>query len=120
MLCFVCVKYFFKKILDKAKCFGLYSHCIQKERKMFQSKKIKSARRKIKLSLGNVAYEMTKLGYEVTPQTVWNWERAKTTPDAQGLALLSFVLQRPISYFFDLKTKQSALVNTNNRLSHNR
>lgn len=76
---------------------------------MFKNKKIKTARKQLGLSVESLAFQIGKLGRQVTRQTIENWEKGLTKPDAESLGLLSMALEKPVSYFFDQKANQTCL-----------
>jgi DNA-binding transcriptional regulator YiaG len=83
---------------------------------MFMPKSIKEHRIKEKMTRDNVARAMEAEGRKITPQTLYNWEKGKTAPEAPDLAVLSLIFNVPVSSFFALKMKRSTLVKGNGRL----
>lgn len=69
--------------------------------RMFIAERLKKCREEKKLSQEDLTFELDKIGFRVTRQTLYNWETEATVPDANAIATLSAYFQKPIQYFFD-------------------
>ena len=70
---------------------------------MFMNIRIKELRESKNWSLGDLTFELAKLSYRYTRQTLFNWETGATEPRASNVACLAEVFSVPIEYFFDDK-----------------
>lgn len=68
---------------------------------MFIADKLRKCREDKKLSLEDLTFELDKINFRITRQTLYNWETGATVPNANALTALSNYFKKPIEYFFD-------------------
>ena len=61
---------------------------------------IQQRREKLNLTQFDLAYEMCRLGTDVTPSTIHSWENGTTSPDADKVPGLAKALQIPVEDFY--------------------
>lgn len=68
---------------------------------MFIAERLKKCREDKELSSEDLTFELDKIGFRITRQTIYNWETGATVPDANAIAVLSTYFKKPLQYFFD-------------------
>lgn len=66
----------------------------------FAAENIRKIREQLGLTQEDVIFEFRKMDKEIATKTLSNWENGITTPNADDLAVLCEVLNKPVSYFF--------------------
>ena len=67
---------------------------------MYLPEKIKTAREEFDISQETLVYKLRENGFEITRQTLGNYENGCTKPEADKLCAISELLNVPIGYFF--------------------
>ncbi|MGE4170610.1 MAG: helix-turn-helix transcriptional regulator [Candidatus Margulisiibacteriota bacterium] len=67
---------------------------------MFLNEKITEFREEKGLSKTALMFELDKVGFRVSRQTLINWESGKTFPNAQELSKLATFFGKKVSQFF--------------------
>lgn len=68
---------------------------------MFIVDRLKKCREEKALSLEDLAFELDKINFRITRQTLYNWETGATVPDVNDIAILAAYFKKPLQYFFD-------------------
>lgn len=66
---------------------------------MFNYKKLKPLREK-QGTLVDVAFKMKSKGFDVSPQSLHQWETGDHPPNVSNLAILAAFFKKPMEYFF--------------------
>lgn len=66
----------------------------------FINKRILTQRKERGLSREDLAFQFRKLNAKVSPRTILNWEKGKSDPDANDIAILCHIFGSPVTYFF--------------------
>ncbi len=77
---------------------------------MFIAEKLRKCREEKNLTQTDIVFMLDKIGLRISRQTLINWETGETTPDANEVAALACLFEKPIQYFFDLKPYNSSKV----------
>ena len=77
----------------------------------FIPQNIKKFRMEKDLTQENVVRCLKDLGYDITTRTLSSWENGETSPNADTLASLSVIFNKPIEYFFVPVTYQTGAGN---------
>ncbi len=71
--------------------------------KEFDHTQLKKLREFLKWTLRNLMVKLSTMGFDVTEQTLLNWENGDTTPDADKLPVLAAVFGVGIERFYPEK-----------------
>ena len=67
---------------------------------MFISEKLRQCREAKDLTQTDLIFELDKVGLRISRPTLISWEAGDTTPDANEIALIAKLFDKPIQYFF--------------------
>jgi transcriptional regulator with XRE-family HTH domain len=68
---------------------------------MFIAERLKKCREDKNLSLEDLTFELDKINFRITRQTLYNWETGETVPNVDALVALATYFKKPLKYFFD-------------------
>ena len=72
---------------------------------MFLKERLLSTRKAKNMSLEMVAQGISALGYPVSRQSVFNWERGLNRPQFEAILFIAKLFKKNAQYFFDLSVK---------------
>lgn len=71
---------------------------------MFDAKKLRAVREEKNMSREDLANVFSVEKSPLTQQTIYNWERGATVPDANEVAIIALHFNKPVGFFFNSKS----------------
>jgi len=76
---------------------------------MFLPEKLKQLREKKDISLDKLMVGLSRVGLDISSETLSNWERGEAAPRADQLVKIAEFFDVSITYFFDLKRSRTSV-----------